>query len=239
MDDSFRIELRTVYRLNTVCFCSNAVSNSLSSPSHQWIAIPLYVFSRTPVPSRTLSLIFHLHSSPSRSKYLALILMQTLSAQAHYSLVSAFPPPAQTSPTFPPPKYNYPPPPTHQKSPSNGGYPPPSASPPAAETPPSRSSINAGAVAANSAVSASYAPSVSPPVSPPPAGKLEQIPGGAPPFGQFVGATATNQDDVGTFNGGSYRISHRDTNSLLTIQLAMGCPLAVKPGETPSLRISG
>jgi hypothetical protein len=35
---------------------------------------------------------------------------------------------------------------------------------------------------------------------------------------------------VGTFNGGSYRISHRDTNSILTLQLAMGCPLTVKPG---------
>jgi hypothetical protein len=35
---------------------------------------------------------------------------------------------------------------------------------------------------------------------------------------------------VGTFNGGSYRISHRDSNSLLTLQLAMGCPLTAKPG---------
>lgn len=57
------------------------------------------------------------------------------------------------------------------------------------------------------------------------------MPGGAPPFGKFVGAIATNQDDVGTFNGGSYRISHRDTNSLLTIQLAMGCPITAKPGR--------
>ncbi|KAF4457975.1 DUF124 domain [Fusarium albosuccineum] len=52
---------------------------------------------------------------------------------------------------------------------------------------------------------------------------------GAPPAGQFVGAMATS-DDVGTFNGGSYRISHRDTNTVLTIQLAMGCPLSAKPG---------
>lgn len=35
---------------------------------------------------------------------------------------------------------------------------------------------------------------------------------------------------MGTFNGGSYRVSHRDTNSIVTIQLAMGCPLTVKPG---------
>ncbi|KAF5859694.1 hypothetical protein ETB97_002535 [Aspergillus alliaceus] len=42
--------------------------------------------------------------------------------------------------------------------------------------------------------------------------------------------SATNQDEVGTFNGGSYRISHRDTNSVLTMQLAMGCPIEAKPG---------
>ncbi|RCI08950.1 hypothetical protein L249_5078 [Ophiocordyceps polyrhachis-furcata BCC 54312] len=52
---------------------------------------------------------------------------------------------------------------------------------------------------------------------------------GAPPASHFVGAGAVT-DDVGTFNGGSYRISHRDTNSILTIQLAMGCPFDSKPG---------
>ena len=57
-----------------------------------------------------------------------------------------------------------------------------------------------------------------------------QMPGGAPLAGHFQGAIVT-QDDVGTFNGGSYRISHRDTNTILTIQLAIGCPLTVKPGQ--------
>lgn len=56
------------------------------------------------------------------------------------------------------------------------------------------------------------------------------MPGGAPAAGHFVGASAT-QEVVGTFNGGSYRISHRDTNTILTLQLAMGCPLHAKPGE--------
>lgn len=42
---------------------------------------------------------------------------------------------------------------------------------------------------------------------------------------------ASNQDEVGTFNGGSFRISHRDTNSVLTLQLAMGCPIEAKPGK--------
>lgn len=56
------------------------------------------------------------------------------------------------------------------------------------------------------------------------------MPGGAPAAGHFVGASAT-QEVVGTFNGGSYRISHRDTNTILTVQLAMGCPLQAKPGK--------
>ena len=57
-----------------------------------------------------------------------------------------------------------------------------------------------------------------------------QTPGGAPAPGHFTGVQSI-QDDVGTFNGGSYRISHRDSNSLLTLQLAMGCPLQAKPGK--------
>ncbi|KAI6716513.1 hypothetical protein JHW43_000944 [Diplocarpon mali] len=65
---------------------------------------------------------------------------------------------------------------------------------------------------------------------------------GAPAAGHFVGAS-TSQDDVGTFNGGSYRISHRDTNSILTCQLAMGCPLTVRPGAmiamTPTITLKG
>lgn len=72
---------------------------------------------------------------------------------------------------------------------------------------------------------------------------LEQMPGGAPPTGQFMGAGAPTQDDVGTFNGGSYRISHRDTNSLLTLQLAVGCPIQAKPGimiaMSPTITLKG
>ena len=54
-----------------------------------------------------------------------------------------------------------------------------------------------------------------------------KMPGGA--AASFTGVTAT-QDDVGTFNGGSYRISHRDTNTILTVQLAKLAPLHAKPG---------
>ncbi|KAL1310634.1 hypothetical protein AAFC00_000905 [Neodothiora populina] len=55
------------------------------------------------------------------------------------------------------------------------------------------------------------------------------MPGGAPAQSHFVGAGATI-DDVGTFNGGSYRVSHRDSNTILTLQLAIGCPLSARPG---------
>jgi hypothetical protein len=52
--------------------------------------------------------------------------------------------------------------------------------------------------------------------------------GGAPPASQFT--SQHNADDVGQFNGGAYRISHRDTNTILTVQLAIGAPLHVKAG---------
>ncbi|KAK4697747.1 hypothetical protein P7C71_g372, partial [Lecanoromycetidae sp. Uapishka_2] len=68
------------------------------------------------------------------------------------------------------------------------------------------------------------------------------MPGGAPAQGHFTGASAT-QDDVGTFNGGSYRISHRDNNTIITLQLAMGCPLHAKPGimiaMSPTVTLKG
>jgi hypothetical protein len=57
---------------------------------------------------------------------------------------------------------------------------------------------------------------------------------------QFAGAgggsPSTTADDVGTFNGGSYRVSHRDTNTILTVQLAIGCPLTAKPGKFSNSR---
>ncbi|AEO55903.1 hypothetical protein MYCTH_2300213 [Thermothelomyces thermophilus ATCC 42464] len=67
-------------------------------------------------------------------------------------------------------------------------------------------------------------------------------PTGTPAAGHFVGAS-TIVDDVGTFNGGSYRISHRDCNSILTIQLAIGCPIEARPGAmiamSPSIVLKG
>ncbi len=63
-----------------------------------------------------------------------------------------------------------------------------------------------------------------------PAGAAASLIVGAPAAGQFSGAVSTVVDDVGTFNGGSYRISHRDCNTILTVQLAIGCPIEAKPG---------
>ena len=54
--------------------------------------------------------------------------------------------------------------------------------------------------------------------------------GAAPGQAQFVGAMATT-DTVGTFNGGAYRISHRDANTILSIQLAKRAPVHAKPGN--------
>ncbi|KAJ5520160.1 hypothetical protein N7463_000613 [Penicillium fimorum] len=106
---------------------------------------------------------------------------------------------------------------------STGGY----AAPPAASPPP-RDQIaerNAAAFRQNQALGRlSISSQTSPAVT------TEKLPGGSPAHGEFIGAQPTNQDDVGIFNGGSYRISHRDTNSLLTLQLAMGCPLSARPG---------
>jgi hypothetical protein len=68
---------------------------------------------------------------------------------------------------------------------------------------------------------------------------MEQQMAGPPPMqGQYAPLPATSMDDVGTFNGGGYRISHRDTNTILTIQLAMGCPFIAKPGTLPGKLIS-
>lgn len=104
------------------------------------------------------------------------------------------------------------------------GYPgpPPSTSPPAGQQ---YSQQNAAAVQQNAAV---HRPSIS--QSPPLKSNVEHLPGGAPAAGQFIGASAANDDSTGTFNGGSYRVSHRDTNSLLTVQLAIGAPFTARPG---------
>ncbi|KAK6337514.1 hypothetical protein TWF730_002911 [Orbilia blumenaviensis] len=46
-----------------------------------------------------------------------------------------------------------------------------------------------------------------------------------------AGSGAISQELVGQFNGGSYRIDHRDSNTILTMNLAHGCPITAKPGS--------
>ncbi|KAJ5289113.1 hypothetical protein N7478_002143, partial [Penicillium angulare] len=127
--------------------------------------------------------------------------------------------------------------------------PPTSASPPAVSPPPGNGfpqekapyyQQNAAAFQQNAAISIQRPVSKSPPPSMNP---MARMPGGAPSYGEFKGATSTSTDNVGTFNGGSYRISHRDSNSLLTVQLAMGAPLVAKPGAmlgmSPTMTLRG
>ncbi|KAL3482495.1 tryptophan RNA-binding attenuator protein-like domain-containing protein [Aspergillus californicus] len=168
---------------------------------------------------------------------------------------SGFPQPSpgfpQPSPGFPPPNFSYPPPPTQQPPPPAEFPPPPSISPPSSEK--TYANQNAAIYAASTGLPQSppppvnekthaYTASVSVPQSPPP--QLAQrmsLPLGT--SDGFTGAASTAGDDVGTFNGGSYRVSHRDTNSLLTFQLAVGCPLQVKPGVmiamSPTITLKG
>ncbi|KAL8731055.1 MAG: hypothetical protein Q9166_003706 [cf. Caloplaca sp. 2 TL-2023] len=175
-------------------------------------------------------------------------------------------PPPPTSPGFAP-QQSYPPPPQQASAQSHASYPPPpppqqqyannghrtSFQPPPQPTP-----------SPNQQQQQSQYPPEKVNEPPPPGGhvgghpsypqpsmtpekplntdKLSQMPGGAPVAGHFQGVTAT-QDDVGTFNGGSYRISHRDSNTILTLQLAMGCPLQAKPGimiaMSPTITLKG
>ena len=159
-------------------------------------------------------------------------------------------PPPPTSPGFAP-QQSYPPPPSQPSPASHGSYPPPpppqqqyasnnnrtSFQPPTRNSPPlpekqhstqqtySEPPPPAGHVGGHP----SYSQPSTTPEKPLNSSQPSQMPGGAPAAGHFVGAMAT-QDDIGTFNGGSYRISHRDSNTILTLQLAMGCPLNAKPG---------
>ncbi|KAL2353440.1 tryptophan RNA-binding attenuator protein-like domain-containing protein [Cryomyces antarcticus] len=183
------------------------------------------------------------------------------------------PPPTQTQQFFPPPPSQsppnhgdaYPPPPQQQQYPSNDHHasfqPPPQQQqqqlpfhppPPAGNVGhhPGQAGIPlpmSSPPPSTSPAPASYPPEkqqAQQPQRPPPliTSNSSNMPGGAPAATHFVGTSAT-QDDVGTFNGGSYRVSHRDTNTILTIQLAVGCPLTAKPGVmiamSPSMTLRG
>ncbi|KAJ5623291.1 hypothetical protein N7490_011896 [Penicillium lividum] len=149
-----------------------------------------------------------------------------------------------------PPQTHYPPPPIYppppQSQPPNNVYPgPPSVTPVQSPPPDQYPQDKPPFYNQQNAVPFQQpaATSISRPISQSSVNRMEKIPGGAPAYGDFRGANATSEDNVGTFNGGSYRISHRDSNSLLTIQLAMGAPLVVKPGAmlamSPTITLRG
>ncbi|MCJ1250709.1 hypothetical protein MMC30_007937 [Trapelia coarctata] len=181
-----------------------------------------------------------------------------------------YPPPPQASPGNQQPKQFYPPPPAQTPSSSQSNYPPPPNQPTgnvarASFQPPPSSSSHQTVPASAPATQTTFRFPNEKPLAPPPSGgetgfhsdykqpvlheeealddnNPANMPGGAPLAAHFIGAT-TSQDDVGTFNGGSFRISHRDTNTILTIQLAMGCPLVAKPGAmiamSPTVTLKG
>ncbi|KAK4982671.1 hypothetical protein LTR66_009157, partial [Elasticomyces elasticus] len=163
-------------------------------------------------------------------------------AQAQY-----FPPPPQQQSYYPPPPSSSTPPTSNsnhpsalqqQEQPQQHFDPPPSNAqtfaPPPVSTPPEKAlSIHGGlpqAETSNQSMAAA-APTYATPA-----------PEGMPSQANFTGA-GTGADSVGTFNGGSFRVSHRDTNTVLTVQLAMGCPLTVKPGAmiamSPTVTLKG
>ncbi|KAB8269188.1 tryptophan RNA-binding attenuator protein-like domain-containing protein [Aspergillus minisclerotigenes] len=138
-----------------------------------------------------------------------------------------FPPPPQ-DPQFPPPPRSAT---THSNPQSlsdfsqpNFSFPPPQRQQTAPAVSPFATDTNAAAYTANGDIGSPYGSNS---VSPPP--QSSTPPAAVQPQAAPV-VSATSQDEVGTFNGGSYRISHRDTNSVLTMQLAMGCPIEAKPG---------
>ncbi|BAE56336.1 unnamed protein product [Aspergillus oryzae RIB40] len=106
----------------------------------------------------------------------------------------------------------------------NFSFPPPQRQQTAPAVSPFATDTNATAYTANGDIGNPYGSNS---VSPPP--QSSTPPAAVQPQAAPV-VSATSQDEVGTFNGGSYRISHRDTNSVLTMQLAMGCPIEAKPG---------
>jgi len=143
----------------------------------------------------------------------------------------ASPPPQPQGGYYPPPpekaQYNTPPPGQYPPPPSNGGqqqfYPPPPQQFPGAQQRQPFSSPGAAVPVTQTA----YDPTRQ---------SLPPQPATAAP-----GASIT--DTNGTFNGGSYRIDHRDSNTLLNLQLAHGCPIEAKPGAmvamNPSVTLKG
>ncbi|KAH7351045.1 tryptophan RNA-binding attenuator protein-like domain-containing protein [Rhexocercosporidium sp. MPI-PUGE-AT-0058] len=166
-------------------------------------------------------------------------------AQQQYAPPPSSPPPTQTSHGS-----YYPPPPQQGTPPQGGSYPPPppQPTPPQVQqhyqSPPSQQIPAQVQQHYQSPPNFSHRTSYQQPVAPAQASPAYEQPS-QQGYAQHSAHQSldTTQDDVGTFNGGSYRISHRDTNTILTCQLAMGCPLTVRPGAmiamTPTVTLKG
>ncbi|KAI1081060.1 DUF124-domain-containing protein [Whalleya microplaca] len=170
------------------------------------------------------------------------------------------PPQGQSYPT--PPQQNYPAPPQqgYPSPPQQNISPPPKSGTPIYSPPPQAAQHmslpfrNDGAASPPSGNAPAYSDVVPNGPEGYPKEKAQSILGTGPahsrttslsvagPATPFQGASPT-VDDVGTFNGGSYRISHRDCNTIVTIQLAIGCPISAKPGVliamTPTVTLKG
>ncbi|KAF3940409.1 hypothetical protein ABW19_dt0203593 [Dactylella cylindrospora] len=141
----------------------------------------------------------------------------------------------------PPPQGGYYPPP-----PEKGNYPPPSGPPPGGQQfapppqqfapPPTQFSPPPNQFSPppqdNRGSQQYFQPppqQFAPPTQPPPQQQQQQQ--AFPSAPQAAAASsAISQELTGQFNGGSYRIDHRDSNTILTMNLAHGCPVVGKPG---------
>ncbi|EPS36220.1 hypothetical protein H072_10259 [Dactylellina haptotyla CBS 200.50] len=155
----------------------------------------------------------------------------------------------------PPPQGGYYPPP-----PEKGNYPPPSGAPPGQPSyaPPGQQHFSPppnqtfapppnqfsppptdqrGSQQYFSPPPQNFAPPSGPP---PPQAQQQGPPPQSFPSGPQASATssAISQELVGQFNGGSYRIDHRDSNTILTMNLAHGCPVTAKPGAMVAMAAS-
>ncbi|TGZ82186.1 DUF124-domain-containing protein [Ascodesmis nigricans] len=161
----------------------------------------------------------------------------------------------------PPPQpqggYYQPPPEKSQYGPPQGGYPPPPGGPgtpgsgagqPYYPPPPQQGLQHQHSFPPPPPGQQGYHPPPNAgPHHPPPVTQQAFDPGrqSVPPTPQPTNtpSTTTITDTVGSFNGGSYRIDHRDCNTLLTLQLAHGCPVEAKPGAmvamSPSVTLKG
>ncbi|GAP89531.1 putative duf124 domain-containing protein [Rosellinia necatrix] len=197
-----------------------APAPSYPTPPHQSYASPQQIY---PAPQQSMSPPPKTGTPISYPPPLTQQSFQSPPPQQSFQsppLQQSFQSPPQQSFQSPPPQQSFSPPPQQQQHANlairnNGVATPPGNAPAYSEAAPN-------APQGHPQEKASQPPSAGPTPAP-------NMSVGAPTPGQFVGTSPT-VDNTGSFNGGSYRVSHRDCNTIITIQLAMGCPLIARPG---------